>query len=417
MMRRSTDGYTYTPPQQPEPPEPPERTVSVKILQLDGTARTSLYRDEIFDVEINVTGEPAYTGTMMLKLIAAIKEECLGDRGMVQMYDFANLTPNPFCDKTIKTSITSVTFALKDKGVKRFKAVVNKEQMIQIKVIEIDDNGVENEQMSAVTPATSIDYRLRQYTKKHTNEPVNNYDANINTWVNYWTDWKIGKNGAQEPFYTFMEGSRPNAELVKAIAYKESSMKLTNLMKMTAGALNGLKISTPGEHDVDASALPEGYDPDTYADNPKNKPLVLDVVAPRMKYGTLKEKENEDDPDTYENEPTVDTVDESLKWGIRWLIAKCTLQLDAERVRYKLIRLDWWSTDDTRGVVARYGDSKDLTYEEDVELLYKEGRNPHEKDGKRDPEYLWPIKADGCPRLTATPKPSAEENPETPPQE
>ena len=427
MMRRSTDGYTYTPPQPPEPPEPPERTVSVKILQLDGTDRTSLYRDEIFDVEIKVTGEPAYTGTMRLKLIAEITEECLGDRGMVQMYDFANLTPNPLCDKKIKTSITSVTFAAGDKGIKRFKAVVNKEQTIQIKVIEIDENGVENEEMSAVTPATSIDYRLRQYTTKHTNGTVNDYDGKINEWRDYWDDWNIGAppdppepapenpeepapENPEEPApenpeeqvepYTFITGAKPDGELVKAVAYMESSLSTEkgagqDLMQMTGTALNGLTTDHGDvERDPDASALPEGYDPDTYADDPENEPLDIDVVAPYMNYGT----------------PTADTIDDSFKWGIRWLIAKRSVQLEAERVGYRITTISWWGSN---GAIERYGDPKKPTYAADVQKLYEEGRNPH----PGNPTYLWPIKADGCPRQTSTPKPPTEENPENPPEE
>ena len=237
MMKRSTDGYTYTPPQQPEPPE---RTVSVRIVPPERLPRTWLYRDEIFDVEITVTGEPAYTGTMRLNLIADTKHKTLGSRGRVQMYDFASGAANPFCNND--TSIRTVTFAPADNGVKRFKAVVNQEQTIQIRVAEINDNGVENKEMSAVTPATLVVYRLRQYTTKYSgNQTVNNYDENIKTWVNYWDDWNIpvppepapenpeepAPENPEEPVvpYTFMDGARPDPELVKAVTYKETNVK------------------------------------------------------------------------------------------------------------------------------------------------------------------------------------------------
>ena len=400
LMRRSTDGYTYTPPQQPEPPEPPERTVSVRIVPPERLPRTWLYRDEIFDVEITVTGEPAYTGTMKLDLIASIKHKTLVSRGRVQMYDFASGAANPFCAND--TSIRTVTFAPGDNGVKRFKAVVNQEQTIQIRVAEINEKGVQNKEMSAVTPETLVVYRLRQYTTKHSNDTVNDYDGKINEWLNYWDDWNIGAppepapENPEEPApenpeeqvepYTFITDAKPDGELVKAVAYMESSLSTEkgagqDLMQMTGTALNGMTTGHEKvERDPDASALPEGYDPDTYADDPENEPLDIDVVAPYMNYGT----------------PTADTIDDSFKWGIRWLIAKRSVQLDAERVGYRITTINWWGSN---GAIKRYGDPKKKTYAGDVQKLYEEGRNPHPNpQGERDPEYLWPIKADGCPR-------------------
>ena len=431
MMKRSTDGYTYTPPQQPEPPEPPERTVSVRIVSPERLPRTWLYRDEIFDVEITVTGEPAYTGTMRLNLIADTKHKTLGSRGRVQMYDFASGAANPFCNND--TSIRTITFAPADKGVKRFKAVVNQEQTIQIRVAEINDNGVENKEMSAVTPVTLVVYRLRQYTTKYSgNQTVNNYDENIKTWVNYWDDWNIpvppepapenpeepAPENPEEPVvpYTFMDGARPDPELVKAVTYKETNMKdqhKPNLMRVTSVATGGMTTGTqndPAERDTDASVIPPGYDPDNL------ETLLSMTTTPFMNYGA----------------PAIVTVDDSFKWGIRWLISKYT---DHEYNRaqdkvYSVRALGWWSTtvqtengdtEERSGGIKRYGDQGDETYEEDVKLLYQEGRNPHETNGKRVPEYLWPIKADGCPRQTpksaAAPEDPAEENPETPPQE
>lgn len=343
-----------------------------------------------------------------MKLIANTLEEDLGNRENVQMYDFASTEENTNCDQ-IDRSITSVTFTPNDNGVKRFKAVVNKEQTIQIKVIEIDENGVENEKVSAVTRETLVVYRLRQYTTKYSgNQTVNNYDENINTWVNYWDDWNIpvppepapenqqeqAPENPEQPVvpYTFMDGARPDPELVKAVTYKETNMKdehKPNLMRVTSVATGGMTTGTqndPAERDTDASAIPPGYDPDNL------ETLLSMTTTPFMNYGA----------------PAIVTVDDSFKWGIRWLISKYT---DHEYNRaqdkvYSVRALSWWNTTvqtengdiERSGGIERYGDQGDDTYEEDVKLLYQEGRNPHETNGKRVPEYLWPIKADGCPR-------------------
>lgn len=387
QMGRSPSGYIYTPPEQP-----PERTVSIRVLippTAMGIPRSWLYRDEIFQVEITVTGEPAYTGTMELELSQGETHQDLGDpnneqrRGSIQMYDFGSGAANPFCINN--TSIESVTFVAKDKGKKRFKAVINIAQTIKIKVTEIDENGVKNKEMSAETPNIEIKNRLRQYTTKYGNGPVNNYDGHINEWVIYWNDWDIGANGKEPPFYTFLEGSRPDGELVKAVAYKESSMKddnKPNLMRVTETALNGMTTGT-ADKDPDASALPEGYDPDTY----DGEPLVLRIVAPPMNYGT----------------PTVTTVDDSFKWGVRWLIAKRAIIDDTGGV-YSARTITWWGR---TGALKHYNGEpgKEVSYPSSVRKLYEEGRNPNGDT----PKYLWPIKADGCPRQTENPP---EETPE-----
>ena len=189
-----------------------------------------------------------------------------------------------------------------------------------------------------------------------------------------------------------MDGARPDPELVKAVTYKETNMKdehKPNLMRVTSVATGGMTTGTqndPAERDTDASAIPPGYDPDNL------ETLLSMTTTPFMNYGA----------------PAIVTVDDSFKWGIRWLISKYT---DHEYNRaqdkvYSVRALSWWNTTvqtengdiERSGGIERYGDQGDDTYEEDVKLLYQEGRNPHETNGKRVPEYLWPIKADGCPR-------------------
>ena len=376
-MRRSTESYTYT---LPQPPEPEERTVSVRILQLDGTGRTSLYRDEIFDVEITVTGEPAYTGTMELELIADTLAEDLGDRENVQMYDFANLEANPNCAED--RSITSITFEEGDEGEKTFRAVVNIAQGIRIRATHVRTQDHDFD-LSIETDNIQVVPRMRQYTIHHGNGTVNDYDGNINTWVNYWENWHLG-----DPAYTFMDGAIPPPELVKAVAYKESTLytrdRMTNvenlnLMRITGGPLNDMKIQTPGrrpQYSVNAIGLGDPDETGLYTGTAANTRL--------MAYGTL-------NAGTVENGPTAATVDDSFQWGIRWLIAKYTWidDFNAHTIRAR----GWWG--ENNGAVREYNSQNVVpNYATGVRGLYEEGRNPNEGD----PDYLWPIKADGCPR-------------------
>lgn len=361
-MSRSTPGKTYiAPPAPPAPPSSQQPTVAL-TLSSASPSRRMIYRDEIFDVTITVSGTSAlYTGTMNLTLSQGITHQTLGSRGSIQMYDFASGASNPFC--TGDTSITSLTFTAADNGVKTFKAVINIAQIVKIKAIDSQDSSISSE-----TPEIHIVERLRQYTTKYTNDTVNDYDKNIKKWIDYWEDWKIG-----DPAYTFMTGAIPDGELVKAIAYKESSLSTTkgagqDLMQMTPVALNSMTDGHDNvRRDINARLIPSGYD---------GEHLSMDA-APFMNYET----------------PTDNTVDNSFKWGIRWLIDKRTdYQYDRTRNQVHNIRIiDWWGAN---GAVKRYGDPNNPTYVEDVQKLYEEGRNPN----RNNPTYLWPIKADGCPR-------------------
>lgn len=169
------------------------------------TAQSQFYRDEIFTVTVTVTGTPSpYIGTLNLTLSQGQQTQTLGSRGTVQMYDFASGQANPNC--TLNTSITSLTFTTSDNGTKTFKAVINIAQTVKIKATDASDPNLWGE-----SNAITILSRLRQYTIRYDNATVNDYDSNINCWLNYWTDWKIGS-----PAYTFLCGAKPpNGDFVK----------------------------------------------------------------------------------------------------------------------------------------------------------------------------------------------------------
>lgn len=395
---RSTPNNPYTSPQDP--------TAEITVTPVGGgAARQMVFRDEIFEVTIRVTGTSrVYTGTMELELVG-ITHQDLGDprnaqrRGRVQMYDFANFEANPNC--TEDTCITSLEFEQGDNGEKTFRAVVNRAQTVRIRATHVR-TPQDDFDLSIETDNIHVVLRMRQYTTRYVgNDTVNDYDDNINTWVAYWDDWNLG-----DPVYTFMDGAIPDPELVKAITYKESNLSTRpdpdepinlNLMRMTGGPLSDMTIQT--SEDIENERIPQYSVNATGLGDPDETGLYTGAAANTqlMAYGTV-------NGNTVENGPARATVDDSFQWGIRWLISRYT-RIDDPNVP-TIRALGWWNTTvqtengdiERSGGIERYGDQGDETYEEDVKLLYQEGRNPHETNGERIPEYLWPIKADGCPR-------------------
>jgi hypothetical protein len=144
------------------------------------------------------------------------------------------------------------------------------------------------------------------------------------------------------------------------------------MMGVTSAALNGM---TTGHADVER-------DPNASASQDANGCSSLAAGAPLMNYGT----------------PTANTVNDNFKWGIRWLIAKNSVyqyliapcNVAGKEVSNRTT-LGWWGTS---GAIKKYGDPNDSNYVTDVQKLYEEGKNPH----PGSPTYVWPIKADGCPR-------------------
>ena len=390
QMRRSTPSNPYTPPQDPTSPQDP--TAEITVAPVGGAAaRQMVFRDEIFEVTIRVEGTSRpYTGTMELELVGTTHQN-LGRRGRVQMYDFANFEANPNC--TEDTCITSLEFEEGDNGVKTFRAVVNRAQTVRIRATHVR-TPQDDFDLSVETDDIEVVLRMRQYTTRHGNGTVNDYDDNINTWVDYWENWHLG-----DPAYTFIDGAIPPPELVKAVTYNESTLyprdRITDeenldLMHVTVVALNGMTIQPEGteaddlntENDVNATGLGDPDSEGRYTGTGTNMRL--------MNYGTLNEGHTVQEY-TVTNGPTDATVDDSFQWGIRWLISKYTripvINGDVVTIR----ALGWWGE---HGALSRYGPSNDATYADDIRRLYEEGRNPN----PGDPMYLWPIKADGCPR-------------------
>ena len=431
-MRRSTRSYTPT---DPPAPVPQNRTVTVEVVN---PSRCMFYRDEIFDVTVTVTNTSEhYDGTIELKLSEGETYQTLGNRRNVRMFHFTGGTE---AVNSEGEPVTLISFGqedwnsipIDDSGTtisqKRLKAVINIAQIVKIQATQVDAHG-EPTSLSAETEDIHIGYKLRQYTTKHSNDTVNSYDEKIIDQLNCWDDWNIGAPpdppeqtppdqaeqtppDPPEPVmpYTFMTDARPSGELVKAVAYKASRLATRanpddpenlNLMRITADTLLCMTTGTPEtptkeRRDVNASAL---GDPDSReeADGSTTKTIYLGTylgdgdAAPLMDYGT----------------PTVLTIDHSLKWGIRWLIAKRTHQVhtstpqegggDPIEAVTEVRRINWWVHD---GAVRAYWISNGqggIAYLTDVRRLYAEGRNPRAGQAEQ-PTYLWPIKADGFPR-------------------
>ncbi|MDE0087479.1 MAG: hypothetical protein OXU23_17285 [Candidatus Poribacteria bacterium] len=410
-------------------------------------------RDEIFDVTIAVTSPPGvsvYIGTMELTVLGRT-HQTLGNRRNVRMFHFTG-GEEAIIDEDNQghekgTPVTRITFAQADGGIKTIQGVINIAQKVQIKAID-----QQYHTLCAVSDEIEIVHRIRQYTTQGGNANFNVHDGNIIKQLNCWDDWNISpppdppeqpaqnqggqtpqNQGGQTPQnqeasvmpYTFMTDAQPPAELVKAIAYKASGFNTNtpenlNLMGITAEILLCMTTGAPEEvtetsdgttktrrrerRDVNASALPFET-PDrraeltplgwifylgTYSTNDKD-------AAPLMDYGT----QNEDG--TVEKAPTVTTVDDSFKWGIRWLIAKRTAQEYTESPAAgkkhvsEVKRIPWLTHD---GTVKAYADSNGRTdgaeFVKVVRKLYAEGVDPNSTE--ENTTYLWPIKADGSAR-------------------
>lgn len=434
---RSTPSTPYTPPS-----ENPIVTIEVaEIAEVaneppaNAPSRCMFYRDEIFDVEIIVKVVSAnYDGTMKLELLADTKEQTLGNRRNIQMYDFGR----DDSDRGFITGITQLTFSETDftgtepvKGgvtvkrvyKKRFKAVINVAQTVKIKAIEVDEEG-DPTGLSKETGDIHIGYRLRQYTTHNGNNTVNNYDDKIIDQLIYWDDWRISPpldpQNPQDPRlpYTFMTDARPPGELVKALAYKESRLATKqdpndqneqenlDLMRVPQSALNRMTTGHANvEEDVNASELgdPESREEVKVKRNPDG---TTTTTTETIYFGTYSGTAAAAQLMNYA--PVVNTEANSFRWGIRWLIAKRTdhgkksvSQEDESTVEQVTgaKRVHWLVHD---GAVKAYDkDPDNPAYVDDpnyvmhVRRLYAEGVDPN---SGTSPTYLWPIRTDGSAR-------------------
>ena len=231
-----------------------QRTITVAAVKPENP-RDMVYRDEVFNVKVTLTGTQAYK--VKLDLSQGKKEQTLGSRGKVQMYDFENDGILDFPEVTPADANAERT--------KMLKAVINTAQIVRIKATEILSNDELHTEPAAETGDIHIVHRLRQYTTSLNN--LNTYDSYINKWLNYWTDWKIpvppAPQNSGDPVtppvhHTFVTDAVPDGDLVKAVAYEESSMKDSNrpnLMQLTDIALDGMSISTPGDNSLNADRL------------------------------------------------------------------------------------------------------------------------------------------------------------------
>jgi hypothetical protein len=230
------------------------------------------------------------------------------------------------------------------------------------------------------TPPIAVTYQVRQYTTKHDNATVNEYDALITQWVDYWTHWHYPDE--QNPYTFKMDGDEVEDgleyDLVKAICYKESTMKdkvdLMSIKVNNEQAIKTMKGPKKYPYDLNWRATPDANGKYSM-ESPNSSVPPTNAAAVFMYY-----------PDA-----NADTQSASIKWGIRWLYSKRTgFDVDETTIPWKVYNLVWRPWGET---LERYGDGT-LEYRPDVENLHTSGKNPH--DG--DPQYLWPILTNGSPR-------------------
>ena len=271
------------------------------------------------------------------------------------MYDFASGFSNDCSSQNL--SISELEFDAGDGGVKVFHAVVNIAQDVKIKVTDQETSSI-----TAETPEFEIRERVRQYTTSYTNDDVNTYDNYINFAWMWWGDWDLG-----DPPYTFAPDTRPDKDLIKAVGYKETSLKPANgpnMMKVLTIALNGMTVSSgTTERDINASASVD-----------EDGCFLLAEGAPFMNYSG----------------PSASTAQDSFVWGTRYLMkVKNRNQVGPCAEGYYHNNPRTWPE-----ALFRYGDEAP-DYDDKVMGLWKEGKNPNGST----PLYLWPVLADGCPNV------------------
>ncbi|MBN1548592.1 MAG: hypothetical protein JW902_18230 [Syntrophaceae bacterium] len=316
-------------------------------------APSSVQRDEIFDVTITAAPQTFFAGrTIQFGLSQGESTAVLGERGTVQMYDIGAIAT----DGAIVANQTSYTFTADDSEQKPFKGVVNLTQDIRLTVIDTAMPDLTDE-----SDSIAVTHRMRQYTTEYGNTPVNDFDDLIEQWVDYWDDWNYPADGA----YTF-KTTDLDGELVKALCYKESTMKDVDLMQLTGEAKEGLE----GDRDWNWNVAP-------YAHDPEKGDLYSTEAHPEMEYTGVSDT----------------SASESLKWGIRWLYAKKS-KGQYDRPTNSFYNPQWYDWEKTLAEYNSDADPFHSTYVTGVTSLYLYGANPH----GGNPAYLWPILTNGFPR-------------------
>lgn len=344
------------------------------------TVPNTVKRDEIFDVTLLLDPPPltSWNQPTVTFDLDGQKTEKLPERGEVQMYDFGYDRDG---DGDIEQGQTSYTFnPLLDNGVKTIKAVhnVSLQQVLPYRIKVLASVGG---YPFASEPIT-MTYQVRQYTTAEGNENVNNYDADIQQWVDYWTHWHYPNETNPYTFKMAAGGveDKLTYDLVKAIGYKESTMKNINIMQCKDPCIAALQSGK--EKDWNWSAQPFAVDPE------KGNLYNVTDSSPLMKYSGV----------------AVSSSSGSIKWGIRYLyVFKSQASYDfydgCQNCSGKMYNPQWLNWDDTLNKYNSLSDPNHASYLPDVKGLYENGRNPHkDKKGKRKPPYMWPILTDGSAR-------------------
>ena len=351
------------------------------------TTPSSVKRDEIFDVIVTLYPPPLWDGMTVTFDLVGQKTQDLPERGEVQMYDFGYDADG---DGDIEPGQTAYTFIpLLDLGRKTIKAVYNlsetpPKQPTSIKIAATLGIYTFESEPIAVT------YQIRKYTTMDFNSKVNDFDSEITNWLYKWQNnpWNTPTDKNQYQFKT----TDFDDDLIKAICYKESTMKNNNLMQVKQEGLDGLRK----DKDWDWSVPSDGG-------HPIKKWLVYPLHAkPLMNYTEVKTL----NPDTI-------SASDSVHWGIRYLYAKrsiskydfwyvdkkkkveCTkcTKIDAppDCCTGKLYDPVWYDVEQTLQRYNSDADEDNATYASSILALYHRGKTPHDK---ANIQYLWPIMTD-----------------------
>lgn len=166
-------------------------------------------------------------------------------------------------------------------------------------------------------------------------EDYNRYDENIIKWTNYWNEEFLNdKFPVQVPL---------DPSLVKAIVYQESKMGY-----FPGGEIDIMQVGNEGD--------------------PAIKTMNGELEEWWMQNGKIVRLD-------YEGDANVNSIDQSLKWGIRWLYHKAQGIKDNQR---------YWR--DWKKAVFKYGPNTDA-YIENIWNIYKQGIDRNNKTSIK----LWTI--------------------------
>lgn len=372
-----------------------------------------VYRDEVANLYIQAGFAPTERTLKLSLETVGMRNETLGSRGSVQMYDFGTIGSGDVVTSLTTNSTTGATISgpeydvtMPPYSVLNLRAVFNKEGTFRLRLKSPDGK------FDVLSQEFTVINRTRKYSEKvdaATDKKVNAYDDKFANIASYWPDWKY-KDNTQSGNFTFMGSiaELEDPELLKSICYTESNMNTqmaaekspipNDLMQVDAGnrpatpSMNGSgkdwnDAATTVNITVKGGAH-DGEHIDSYIldDNSSTQTTTEGAALVRMRY-------NNNSP----GPAAVNSVDLSIRWAVRELIYKrfagaipANTIVEAKNdsrnfIIQKPTPLGLEQTLNNYGTGAGYGQT--------ILNLKNKGLNPHD-DGPNK-LYLWPILANG----------------------